>query len=112
MVWKILPWLLVLIFVLIAIGIGYLLTAGIYGRKTSMKLSRQYWGLVLLFSISYVVVFYFLPENHKDILRIILFSGLSVFLIHLLIVQLKGSHRTRIEKPLLDLGLDPNSFFF
>jgi len=106
--WKVLPWLIAIVLVSVGIGVGCFLTAQIYGSKTASQLSRQYLGVVFLFMIPYMIILYLLPASYKDSLRTTLFIAVSGFLISLLIAQVEGSRRVKIEQILLDLGGDPN----
>jgi hypothetical protein len=109
--WQVLPWIIATLLVSVGIGVGYYLTAQIYDRKTALQLSRQFWGFVFLFTIPYLILLYLLPASYKDSLRTILYIAMSGFLISLLIAQVQGNRRVKIETILLDLGVDPNSFW-
>lgn len=104
MLWKILPWLIAAIFIAVAVGAGDILTASVYNRKTSLKRSGQFWGFLFWFSIPYAVVLYFVPTSYKDVLQTLLYATWSVLLIVLMIAQLQGSRRIRMESTVLDLG--------
>jgi hypothetical protein len=109
--WQVLPWLVAVTLVSLGIGVGYFLTTKIYGSKSALQLSRQFWGFVFLIVTPYIIILYLLPENYKDSLRATLYVVMSGVLISLLIAQIEGTRRVKFEKILLDLGLDPNGFW-
>ena len=109
--WQIYFWAIIGVIFFIAIGIGYLFTAKVYGYKLAIKSFAQSFAFIAIFSTTYYLIFLFIPTSYKSAFWITIYLAISIILIAALYNQIQGRRKIAVENILVDLGLDNNGFW-